>query len=90
MTARPDITLEPISLYGSEKWAAATLGLTMPKFRCAMQSLHTAGFPRPDDITGHYIKADVTAWVNNRRKVSDRVKMDHSGTTDGLNLDAIR
>ena len=68
-----DLTLNEISLFGSASWAALRCGLSIDKFRRVRPNLETSGFPKPDMITGHYIKADVDAWLNRRRQLSDRV-----------------
>ena len=76
MTKHPrDITFDDMSAYGSVKWAALTLGKRYSWFMRERSRLETAGFPKPDLITGHYIKADVEAWITKRRQIADRVEV---------------
>lgn len=71
---KSDATFTDTSLYGSRLWCAVTLGRT---YEWMMQGYNKAklsneGFPKPDPINGRYIKADVIAWINRRRQISDR------------------
>ncbi|MEP4037234.1 hypothetical protein [Pseudophaeobacter sp.] len=66
-----DPTMENISLNGSVRWAAARIGWTLNKFRQKRDILENDGFPKVDRITNLYVKADVDAWINRRRQLSD-------------------
>ncbi|OIQ39735.1 MAG: hypothetical protein BM560_14600 [Roseobacter sp. MedPE-SWde] len=68
-----DPTMEKISLNGSVRWAAARIGWTLSKFRQKRDILENDGFPKVDRITNLYVKADVDAWINRRRQLSDNV-----------------
>lgn len=68
-----DLTFEPVSRYGSTRWCARALGRSEDWLRRNMDRLTAAGFPPPDPITGHRIKADVEAWIERRRAVCDTV-----------------
>ncbi|MEP2718417.1 hypothetical protein [Pseudophaeobacter sp.] len=68
-----DPTMENISLNGSVRWAAARIGWTLNKFRQKRDILENDGFPKVDRITNLYVKADVDAWINRRRQLSDNV-----------------
>lgn len=68
-----DPTMEKISLNGSVRWAAARIGWTLNKFRQKRDILENDGFPKVDRITNLYVKADVDAWINRRRQLSDNV-----------------
>ena len=66
-----DPTLDTLSLFGSNDWAARRLGITKDTFFRKRTELETAGFPKPDPLTGRYIKADVDAWVDRRRQIGE-------------------
>lgn len=66
-----DPTMDKISLNGSVRWAAARIGWTLNKFRQKRDILENDGFPKVDRITNLYVKADVDAWINRRRQLSD-------------------
>lgn len=71
-----DTTFDDASAYGSTLWVARTLGRSrnwLIEKRDTM--VKTEGFPRPDAVTGHYIKEDVLAWVRRRRQIADRVEV---------------
>ena len=71
--AHHDPTLSQHSLFGSISWVAMTLGLTKDSFKRKRDALEAEGFPARDALTNLFIKDDVYAWVNRRRKVADRV-----------------
>lgn len=73
------------SRYGSTKWVAAALGKTVEWFRSNKISLEREGFPKSDPIVRAWIKADVDAWVNGRRRIADRVTIDPLATLEGFN-----
>jgi len=89
MKTRPDKTIKKISMYGSRSWVAQTLGISLTKFKKLEPEFLVAGFPSPDSITGHYIKADVTAWINHRRKIPDNVRIADQVTVQGINFDGV-
>ncbi|WP_339113283.1 hypothetical protein [Thioclava sp. GXIMD2076] len=66
-----DATFAPVSAYGSDQWVAATLGRRITWFRSHRDKLGREGFPKRDPLTGLTIKADVIAWIEKRRRVSD-------------------
>lgn len=74
-----DPTMENISLNGSVKWVAARIGWTPNRFRQKRETLENDGFPTVDRITNLYVKADVDAWINTRRQLSDDFVMNGSG-----------
>lgn len=84
-----DQTLCDDSLYGSNGWVAQRLGLTKDTFFRKRDTLEVAGFPTPDPITSLYIKADVDAWVKQRRQVSDGVKVSVNAPMSTPNFDRI-
>jgi len=67
--------MEKISLNGSVRWAAARIGWTLNKFRQKRDILENDGFPKVDRITNLYVKADVDAWINRRRQLSDNADL---------------
>ena len=77
-----DQTFDKASWYGSTLWAATTLGRSVDWMRQHRDTLTTAGFPTPDPITGQYLKADVEAWINARRRVADRTIVGGSESPD--------
>ena len=66
-----DRTFHEVSLYGSLEWAALTMGLSKDRFHRRRKDFETRGFPPPDAITKLYLKADVIAWVERRRRISN-------------------
>jgi hypothetical protein len=71
-----DKTFDEISLYGSTAWTAATLGRSYGWFMNNRKGLERdRAFPKPDRVTGHYIKSDVISWVSKRSQ--------RSGTEEG-------
>jgi hypothetical protein len=72
MAATPtDRTFDDVSRYGSLKWLAAAMGLSIDQLRARLPRMYNDGLPKPDLIIGHYIKADVDAWIVRRRKFSN-------------------
>jgi hypothetical protein len=74
-----DPTMETISLNGSVKWVAARIGWTPNRFRQKRETLENDGFPTVDRITNLYVKADVDAWINQRRQLNDKVVINGGG-----------
>ena len=85
-----DYTISEISLFGSVSWAALRCGLSRETFRKKRPQMETDGFPRPDKITGTYLKADVDAWIERRRQVPDRIHEARADTPEEeFNFDRI-
>lgn len=87
MPAARDRTFTPESLYGSNEWVSLRLGLTKDNFFRKRQCLYSRGFPRPDPDTGHYLKADVDAWITQQRRLSGSRAIMEAGQgvrTDGI------
>jgi len=92
--SKHDTTFDEISLYGSERWVARTLGRSVEWMRARRDEFATAGFPPADPITGHRIKADVIAWVERRRRLPDAAEgtahsRAHNRMQRGVNFDAL-
>lgn len=68
-----DQTISDISLYGSRRWVAETLGMKLSTFDNKRPVLEQQGFPLRDRVVGLYLKADVLAWVSRRRQLADRM-----------------
>lgn len=73
---KDDDTFNETSLYGSRKWCAAVLGKSYDWFLRNADNLESDGFPKTDPLTGNRIKEDVYAWINSRRRIEDRVKVE--------------
>lgn len=84
-----DHTLTPEAACGSATWAAQHLGMSVPAFRGRRASLEAEGFPKPDPLLGRYLKADVRAWLENRRKVADSDKVSFGGEGQSINYAAL-
>jgi len=67
MTSDPSFHSD--ALFGSNAWAARRLGMSKDRFFRKRDELEAAGFPKPDRLTGRYIKADVDQWVERRRQI---------------------
>lgn len=78
-----DRTFSDLCLWGSDAWAAETLGWPLAKFQRERKALEAEGFPTVDPVTGLTNKADVVAWSNRRRKFADRAIVEASDTTGG-------
>lgn len=66
-----DQTFSEHSLFGSKKWVALSLGQSVDAFGKALPALEAEGFPPMDPVIKRWIKADVEAWVNRRRRIKD-------------------
>ena len=64
-----DRTFDPVSQFGSLRWVAATMGLSVDQLRPRLPKMSDDGFPPPDPIVTLYIKADVLAWIERRRQL---------------------
>jgi hypothetical protein len=85
-----DPTMGQISLNGSVRWAAARIGWPLIRFKQKREILETNGFPTVDRITNLYVKADIDAWINRRRQVTDQIlHISSAENTTEVNLDAI-
>jgi hypothetical protein len=85
-------TFDEISVYGSTAWTAATLGKSYGWFMINRKGLEgDQAFPKPDRVTGHYIKSDVISWISKKSQISG---MKEGSTTTitplpRINLDAL-
>ena len=86
--SKNDQTFHSESLSGSTSWVALRLGRSVDWFRKHREVLEQEGFPRPDPIIGHYIKADVDAWIASRTRAQQIANMDLQ-PTGGFNSDAL-
>ncbi|MCA1336854.1 hypothetical protein [Pseudooceanicola marinus] len=84
-----DHTLNKEAAVGSTRWVSSFLGMSPGAFRNRRQNLEAEGFPRPDPILKLYIKADVKAWIENRRRVTDAAKVFPDAERQRINLDAL-
>jgi DNA-binding Lrp family transcriptional regulator len=76
-------------LYVSSKEAAHMLRISESTFRNRLKELEAAGFPKKDRLVGHYLKADVLAWVSRRRQLADKIA-DTSTQTEEVRFDEDR
>ena len=83
-----DNTFKTVCMYGSVAWAATVMGVSKDTFYRKRKEWATQGFPEPDPINGHYIKADVETWVANRRSVANR-GIEESFKPGKANFDAL-
>ncbi|MBT9384491.1 hypothetical protein KM176_11530 [Pseudooceanicola sp. CBS1P-1] len=84
-----DHSLTAEAACGSSKWAAQFLGLSPGAFSDRRRTLEAKGFPQPDPLLKLYIKADVMAWLETRRRIRDGDKMPEDGERPRLNLGAL-
>lgn len=92
MTEKQDETFDANSAYGSHKWVAATLGRSADWLYDKRAVLERQGFPKKDELTGHYLKADVLAWIAARRTIPDPTQKRVTvgvPLTQGANLNGI-
>jgi len=83
-----DLTLSDESLWGSIGWASQTMGMSKDNFMRRRPKMMQEGFPAIDDLTNLYLKADVLAWIDRRRKVSATIP-DSEPEPKGVKLDAL-
>jgi predicted DNA-binding transcriptional regulator AlpA len=77
-------------LYVSSKEAAHMLRISESTFRNRLKELRgRCGFPKKDRLVGHYLKADVLAWVSRRRQLADKIA-DTSTQTEEVRFDEDR
>lgn len=77
------------SAYGPQQWLLEFLNISSSQFQRKRSALEAEGLPKPDPILGQYLKADVRAWVESRRRVRDPGKVVESSTATGVNYDAL-
>lgn len=66
-----DLTLSETSAYGSARWCAMRLGMSLSRFQRTRAMFEGEGFPRLDPLVGLTLKADVDAFLARRRRVAD-------------------
>lgn len=71
-----------------DAWTATSLGMAKSTFQAKRKDLERAGFPKRDGLLGGYIRADILAWLENRRRFRDRATIGES-PAGGPNLDEI-
>lgn len=65
-----DISMNANALYGSLSWAALRIGRSKDWFLKAREKLEAEGFPKRDPLTNMYLKPDVDAWIEKRRRIA--------------------
>ena len=71
-----------------DAWTAAALGMAKSTLQAKRKDLERADFPKRDPLLGGYIKADILAWLEARRKFRDRDTVTESGS-GGINFDEV-
>ncbi|MFY0633636.1 MAG: hypothetical protein JXQ91_07485 [Vannielia sp.] len=71
-----------------DAWTAAALGMAKSTLQAKRKDLERADFPKRDPLLGGYIKADILAWIETRRKFRDRATLGES-TGGGINFDQV-
>lgn len=93
MTEKRDDSFADDALMGTERWCAATLGVSLDWFYRKRKDLEADGFPRKDALIGRTNKADVNVWIARRRRLADAsVAPGHTtgaNTTSGVNDHAL-
>lgn len=86
-----DSTFSTESAFGSISWAAHRLGMSKDRFMKKRDTLEGEGFPKLDALTNFYLKADVDAWIDHRRRVPDAPAIVGivGRTKSEVNLDAV-
>tara|TARA_R110000868_G_scaffold237132_9_gene491651 strand:+ start:48152 stop:48412 length:261 start_codon:yes stop_codon:yes gene_type:complete len=84
-----DHTMKPTAACGSTKWVAETLGMSVRTFYDKRSNLEAERFPKPDPILKLYIKADVKAWIEHRRRIEDPGKVEVQGSQERIKFDAL-
>ena len=64
---------------GSTEWVSARLGVSRDTFFRKRDALLADGFPAQDPLLRLWIKADVDAWIERRRRISTGVDVRQSG-----------
>lgn len=65
------------------------LGVSSSQFYRCRPQMRAAGFPEPDPIMNKYLRADVEAWVNSRRKIKEDDTVEGVETKLKVNTDAL-
>ncbi|PJE33451.1 hypothetical protein PSM7751_00001 [Pseudooceanicola marinus] len=84
-----DRTLTTEAAVGSTRWVSSFLGMSPEAFRNRRKNLESEGFPRPDPILKLYIKADVKAWIENRRSIAPENLVVSSAKKKNINFGAL-
>ncbi|MBT9385515.1 hypothetical protein KM176_16695 [Pseudooceanicola sp. CBS1P-1] len=84
-----DHTMTRDAACGSARWAAGFMGMSIRTFYSKRPTLEAKGFPRPDPVLNLYIKADVKAWLEKRRRIQDSDKVVDGIERPSINLDAL-
>lgn len=70
-----DISMNADAMYGSLSWAALRMGHSKDWFFRAREKLEAEGFPQRDPLTNMYLKQDVDAWIEKRRRIAQAVTL---------------
>lgn len=81
-----DLTFSNSSAFGSISWAAQRMGMSKDMFLRRRATLESEGFPKRDPLTNYYHKADVDAWIDNRRRIPDMAS--YSGSSERTKSEA--
>lgn len=73
-----DISLNANAMYGSITWAALRIGRSKDWFFRAREKLEAEGFPCRDPLTNMYLKQDVDAWIEKRRRIAQAANLNTS------------
>lgn len=68
---------------------AEMIGISPSTFHKARPALEAEGFPAPDPVLRRYMRADVEAWIQSRRRVRDPDTVDPEGAPVKINWDAL-
>lgn len=77
------------SAFGSQQWLLEFLDISSSQFHRKKDALEAEGLPKPDPILRKYLKADVRAWVESRRRIRDPGKVEDGPRDGGINYDAL-
>lgn len=69
-----DPSLAPESLLGSPAWAAQRLGMSKTTFWRKLENMQAEGFPEIDPLTNLYVKQDIDAWIERRRRITNETR----------------
>ncbi len=75
------------SAFGNAAWVSAFLGCSEDWFYRNQGKLYADGFPERDPVMKMFLKSDVGAWVESRKKFSDAVIQ--KATDSEINIDAL-
>lgn len=65
------------------------LGVAPSTFYDRRAALEATGFPKPDPVMRRYLRADVEAWIQSRRRVPDPDSVQMGASDLGINFDAL-